>query len=305
MRLSSSHQLFNAFNHALAFSIFSLAISLIYFTWHTSEIGRQIPDILDSVEKTRGQIEPVIKQVREIKELVPSILNEVSEIRKQIPIIVHEAELIRGQAPIILDEVSLTRQQISEIIKVVDKTNVVVEQAIAETELVRPLVPKILNEIKTTRETLPLTLDRADILVEKIRETSRDVSRDASEGAVSGFFSGIITAPFNLLGDIGGKVLGLGNEEFKYLTQKDMELFKLAANEVLSAENVNTTKYWKNSDNEIEGKITLIKIDKSGDMLCKILNIKIWKQNKLTTDDNAATCLNEYGEREYDDSEWE
>lgn len=301
MELMDNRQVFNASRYALSFSIFILAASLVYFTRYMGDVSRQIPGILDSVEKVGDKIETVMQQVSEVKEMVPSVLIEVSEIRKQIPVVVREAELIRKQAPGLLEEVSLTRQQITETTKVVDQTNRVVEQAIAESVLIRPLVPEVLNEIRATRETIPETFDRADALVEKVRETGRD----ASEGAVSGIFSGIIAAPFNILSDLGMKILDFGDEEFEYLTQKDMRLLKSATREVVSTGDVNTAKYWENSDNETEGKVTLAKIDRSAGMLCKILNIKIWKSKKLTTDEESVTCLNEENEWEDEDSEWE
>lgn len=267
----------NVANYLLSLSIFCLAMALVYFTWQISLISQQIPDILLSVEKTSEKIEPVVKQVNEIKELIPPIITEISEIRKQ--------------TPLILTEIQKTRQQIPAITQTVDKMSLAVNKAANEVNAARPLVPKLLKEVKATREAIPSMLDRADKLV----VNARQAGKEASKGAVTGMLTGIITAPFEMVGSLGKKVLSFSELEAEQFTQADIELAKQAAHEVLSSDKVNYSSSWKSQSSDAEGKVLLLDIEKNEDSVCKLIQTKAWKAGNIIANKKITACLDESG----------
>ena len=267
----------NTASYLLSFSLLCLAIAIVYFTWKISLISQQIPAILQSVEKTSEKIEPVVQQLNQIKQLIPPIISEVSELRKQ--------------TPLILTEVQKTREHIPAILLSVDKMSHAVDKAADEVKAGRPLVPKILNEVKKTREAIPTALDRADRLV----VSARKAGKEASKGAVTGMLTGIITAPFEMVGSLGKKVLSFSELEAELLTQDDIELAKQAVLEVLSSDKMNYSSRWKSDSSNAEGHVVLLNIEKSGDSVCKLIHAKAWNAEKIISDKRIKACLNDNG----------
>lgn len=277
--------------YVLAFSMFSLAIAIVYFTWQIGKISQQVPEVLDQIEQTSLKIEPMIKQVSEIKDLIPPLVSEVSEIRKQVPLILEEVKLSREQISPVIAEVKALREQLPVILQTVDKASEAVVLTANEIKATRPLVPTILAEVKTTREAIPGMLDRADELVLNVTKAGKK----ASEGAVSGVLTGIIRAPFEMVGNLGKKVLSFSNEEIKELTEKDLNLMQLAIHQVLSSEDINYSKKWHNKNSDITGQVTLLDVKNIDDRTCKTIHSKVVKSNKSFIDKELIACLNEQG----------
>ena len=72
-------------SYLLSLSLFALAGSIVYFTYETAIISKQIPDILVQIDATTDEIEPILDEIAEITALIPPILIEVKEIHKTIP----------------------------------------------------------------------------------------------------------------------------------------------------------------------------------------------------------------------------
>lgn len=291
--------------YILAFSIFALALALVYFTVQIASISRQIPAILNSVENTSGKIEPVIAEIGNLRDLVPPvleevrltreqippILNEVAKVRQQIPPILTEMAQVRQQLPLILEEAKNTRQMIPRVLKTVNGVT-------QEVEKIRPLVPKVLTQVEKTREAIPEMMDRADKLVAQARQAGQE----ASKGAVTGVLTGIITAPFNLIGSLGKKVLGISEEEQKQLTDQDIKIMTQSGQILLNSNEVNLVQEWKNPESNHHGKMTLnnIKVASagSGEPLCKDIHLEVWESNKVLLNKVVTYCL-------YDKTGWQ
>jgi len=261
----------------LSISLLCLSAALVYLTWQLGQISLQIPVILESVEKTSEKIEPVIKQVNELQQSIKPVLNEVVEIRKQTPFILNEVKQTRLQIPAILDSTNKMSQAL------VMTSN--------EVKATRPLVPEVLKEVKATREAVPGMLDRADRLVINMRQ----VGKKASEGAVSGVITGIITAPFDLVGNIGKQLFTFSEQETKHLSEADIELAKSAAQDVLASNSLNYLKNWNNPESDAKGEVKLLEINASEELTCKVLNTKIIKNGKIILEKRIRACLDDAG----------
>ena len=287
----------NTASYVLSFSLLSLAVAIIYFTWQISMISQKIPDILTSVEQASIKIEPIVKQVNDIKVLVPSVVTEVSEIRQQIPLILDEVKLVREQVPQILTEVEAVRSHIPEIINTSNMATNAVVLAVDEVKAVRPLVPEILNEVKATREAIPPMLDRTDKIVSNLKKAGKD----ASKGAVTGVLTGIITAPFEIVGSLGKKMFAFTEQEIKHLKDKDLEIIKQVIHEVLSSDEINYTRNWKSSESNVAGKVTLLEIKEVDGKTCKVIQSVGNKSETIIFDKKLTACLDEEGSWERTD----
>jgi len=262
----------------LAFSLICLSASIIYFTIHLSEISKEIPDVLMSIEQTADKIGPVIKEVESARELIPPITNEVMEIRKQIPSIVREVSEVRAQIPDIIEEVKEVRQQIPVIIEEVEK--------------IRPLVPLVVDEVKKSREAIPPMLSKAD----KIVANAKQIGKTTTEGAVTGVITGIFKTPFKITGDLSKSLFGDLRKTAEDMSVKDLELIKVAVNQVLSSGQIGHTQKWSNPQSGNHGTVRLkksLEIDKRN---CRILGFKIRIDNKERINRDITFCLNELSE---------
>lgn len=283
--------------YVLAFSIFAMAFALVYFTVQISSISDQIPEILESVESTSAKIEPVVTEIDKVTELVPPILEEIKQTRKQIPLILKEVESTRKQIPAILTEVGEIRAQLPSVLEEVKQTREMVPDVLdtvntvsKEVEKTRLLVPQVLTQVELTREAIPGMMDRADNMITQ----ARAAGREASKGAVTGVLTGIVAAPFNLIGGLGKKVLGISAEEQKKLTDKDIAIMTEKGQELLASNEVNTVLEWQNPDDKHNGKMTLKKITGSGTESgdCKDIQWQVLENGKKILFDKQITyCL--------------
>ena len=255
----------------LAFSLICLAGSIVYFTVELGNVSKEIPGILDSIEKTANKVEPVVKEVGQVRELIPPITTEISEIRQQVPSIVKEVAEVRKQIPDILKEVKEVRQQIPVIVKEVEK--------------IRPLVPKVLDEVMLTK-------------ADKIVSEAKHIGKKTSEGAVTGVFTGILKVPFKLVGGFGKALFGGLGGDIKELTDKDRKLSEDAAKELLKSGKVTHTSSWANPESGNDGVVTLKEITEIEERECRVLNFKVKIKGKERLNNNVTICLN-------DDAEWE
>lgn len=259
----------------LAFSLICLSASIVYFTINLSHIGKEIPDILMSIENTNDKIEALIKKIGPTRELIPPITNEVMEIRKQIPSIVKEVGEVRKQIPNILEEAKEVREQIPAIIEAVDK--------------ILSMVPLVLDEVKTTREAMPPILSKAD----KIVANAKQMGKTTTEGVVTGVITGIIKTPFKITGDLGKSLFGDLINNAEDVSDEDIELIKVALNQVLSSGQIGYTQKWSNPQSGNDGTVTLKKSMKIDKRYCRIIAFKISidKEDRINRD--VTFCLNE------------
>ena len=262
----------------LAFSLICLSVSIIYFTIQLSDISKEIPDVLMSIEQTTDKIGPVIKEVESARELIPPITNEVMEIRKQIPSIVKEVSEVKAQIPTILEEVKEVRQKIPLIIEEVEK--------------IRPLVPLVLDEVKTTREAIPPMLSKA----EKIVANAKQMGKTTTEGAVTGIITGIIKTPFKITGDLGKSLFGDLRKNAEEVSDEDIELIKVALNQVLFSGQIGYTQKWSNPQSSNDGTVTLKKSMEIDKQYCRIIGFKIRIDNEDRINRDVTFCLNEHSE---------
>ena len=301
-------------SYLFSLSLFSLAGSIVYFTYEVAIISKQIPEILLRVDTTSEKVEPVINDVGQIIDLVPSILKEVEEIRKLIPPILKEVEQTRKMIPPILSEVEQTRKQIPAVLKEsaairgelpavlasADKASKAVAGVSKQIEATRPLIPEVLKEVETTRESIPPMMDRADVLIEK----ARIAGKEASEGAVTGLFTGIIRAPFALVAGAGRGITGLTEEEAKVFNDKDLSLVQQASLYLLNNGLKGDKREWRNDDSGNYGTIQLKRIYTEGeysDIDCRTLKISLNKHDELVKEGERSFCKNDKGEWDFSD----
>jgi len=288
--------------YILSLSLFAFAAALIYFTIEIASISKQIPDILDSVNETSDKIEPVIHEAGNLIDLVPDILQEVEQVRRLVPPILEEVALTREQIPAVLDEVAAVRKEIPAMLVSADKASESVVVISKEIEATRPLVPLVLKEVETTRESIPPMMAEADKLIDK----ARVAGKEASQGAVTGIFKGIISAPFVLLGDAGGRLLGVSDEDADKFTEEDFEIVKAISITLLNEGVVGDKKEWKNANSSNRGSVELLDIYTDEDSSygeedgCRTLDIITYHQDDKISDVERSLCKNEDDKWDFD-----
>jgi surface antigen len=299
-------------SYLFSLSLFSLAGSVVYFTYEVAIISKQIPDILLSIDTTSEKVEPIIGDVGMIVDLVPSILKEVEEIRKSIPPILKEVEQTRKIIPPILSEVEQTRKQIPAVLKEsaairgelpavlasADKASKAVADVAKQVEKTRPLIPEVLKQVETTRESIPPMMDRADGLIEK----ARVAGKEASQGAVTGLFSGIIMAPFALVADAGKSITGMTEEEAKQLDKKDFKLVEKTSLYLLNNGTKGEERKWKNTESGNHGILILTDIYSDGEYAeidCRSLKLHLYKKDKMIKETVRSFCKDDNGKWDF------
>ncbi len=286
-------------SYLFSLSLFTLAGSIAYFTYEMTNVSKQVPDILQSIDNTSEKIEPIIDEVGQIIDLVPPILKQVEESRKLIPSILKEVEQTRQQIPALLKESEAIRGELPAVLSSADKASQAVTDVSRQIEATRPLIPEVLKEVETTRESIPPMMDRADVLIEK----ARVAGQEASEGAVTGLFTGIIRAPFALVGDAGRSITGLSEAEAKQLDKKDFELVEKASLYLLNNGTKGEERQWKNADSGNHGVVVLKDIYTEGEYAeidCRSLNIQLYKKGKMIKQAPRSFCKDNAGKWDLD-----
>jgi surface antigen len=271
-----------------AFSMLVLAAALVYFTIELGGVARQIPDILQTVDRTSDKIAPVISEAGEIMDMVPPILKEIEATRKLAEPAIAEYAKTNQQIPRILDEVAATRKALPAALKSADKASAAVVTMAKEVKAVRPLIPEVLSEVEKTRESIPGMMDRADQLV----ANARSAGKEASQGAVSGVFSGILMAPFVFVGDIGKSLVGVSGKNADKLSKDDYALVEQASRELLAQGKKGEVKNWENKQNNSSGTVTLVDITENleDDVECRELHIYIEHKGETIQDKKTTLC---------------
>jgi len=286
-------------SYLFSLSLFALAGSIAYFTYEMTNVSKQVPDILQSIDNTSEKIEPIIDEVGQIIDLVPPILKQVEETRKLIPPILKEVEQTRQQIPALLKESEAIRGELPAVLASTDKASAAVVDLAKQVEATRPLIPEVLKEVETTREAIPPIMDRADVLIEK----ARVAGQEASEGAVTGLFTGIIRAPFALVGDAGRSITGLSEAEAKQLDKKDFELVEKASLYLLNNGTKGEERQWENADSGNHGVVELKDIYTDGEYAeidCRSLNIQLYKKGKMIKQAPRSFCKDNAGKWDLD-----
>lgn len=277
-----------AATYVLAASIFSLAGALVYFAYHASLIGAQIPAIVDSIDDTADTVHPIVAEVAGIREQIPAILNEVEEVRKLVPPVLAEVKATRQTIPPILKESEQLRADLPEVLKSVNNVSWAVSQTNKQLKAYQPIVPEALEEIRLTREAIDPALDRVDVLIAKAGQAGRE----ASEGAVTGVFTGILTAPFRMVGGIGTSITGLTQDEAKHFNETELAEYRKTAGELINSGTEGDSSEWKSSDSNARGKFTIMKIYTKDGRKCEVLKSEAWKNNKRVVNKTHDLCLN-------------
>ena len=293
-------------SYLFSLSLFALAGSIAYFTYEMTNVSKQVPDILQSIDNTSEKIEPIINEVGQIIDLVPPILKQVEETRKLIPPILKEVEQTRQQIPALLKESEAIREEseairgeLPAVLASADKASAAVVDVAKQVEATRPLIPEVLKEVETTRESIPPMMDRADVLIEK----ARVAGQEASEGAVTGLFTGIIRAPFALVGDAGRSITGLTETEAKQLDKKDFELVEKASLYLLNNGTKGEERQWENADSGNHGVIVLTDIYTEGEYAeidCRSLDVQLYKKDKMIKQTPRSFCKDSAGKWDLD-----
>lgn len=248
----------------LSFSLFALALSLIYFAYEINKTSTQLPHLLDQVEITSEKLSPIMKEISEISQTIPPILDQAEATRNEIPAILSSVDKISGAANTLSEEVGE----------------------------IRLLMPKILSEVQKTREAIPGMLEQADRVVSKVEK----VAKDTGKGVGSGLVKGIVSSPFSIVGDLGKSVasrLGLKNTEG--LTGEDFELIRANMIAVLESNEIDSTISWENPDEKNNGTITLNRQFERNGRICKEIRVKIWTRKKKIHDVLLEMCPQEDG----------
>lgn len=271
-------------------AIFCLAASLAYLSYAILAVVKNIPAILDGLEKTSLAIQPVVEQTEHISELIPRVLEEVALVREQIPPILTEVEAVRQSVPPILTEWQETRVETLPL--VLNESAALREHIPAvlhESESYRALVPEVLAESENIRETLPVALDR----VEGIVIQAETIASSAGENAVSGFFSGIFKAPFQLMQGVGKSIfpknVGLSPEDYKLIENK--------AAAMLAHASVNEEQTFYSADKSLRVDMVIEHETRKEQRLCRQLLIRGSKNQQKTSEKQLTACR-------MDDGEW-
>ena len=212
-------------------SILLLAASITYFSYTLSQLVTEITKTRQAIPQLVEHASTLEKSVKlsqwlgvvdDINKKIPSVVEEVSEINQKIPAVLAQIETLqKTTVPLILNEVKIVRESvIPPVIKQVKYTNEnTVPQILAETQLIRTeTLPVLLNESEHIRtETVPAVLKESseiraltpDVLarVESISADAEKIVSKATAGAVEGTVKGVISTPFNLIGDLGDRVI--------------------------------------------------------------------------------------------------
>jgi surface antigen len=273
----------------LAFSLICLSGSIVFFAIQFIHTKREIPAILSGIESATEKVETVVKEAERVRALIPSITKEVAETRKQVPSILKEASEFRRQIEAIVEEADKINQQIPAALEEVKETRQQMQIIIEEVNKIRPLVPLVLDEVKKTREAIPSMLLQAD----KIVTNAKQIGKTTTEGAVTGVVTGIIKTPFEIAGGLGKAIFkGLG-ENAEELTEKDMELIKLATYQILSTAKLGHTRKWSNQQSGNDGTVAMKKFSDIDGRDCRILNYIIRIDHKERINKDVSFCLDQ------------
>lgn len=276
----------------LALSLICFSGSIVYFTVNIRDISREVPDIVRSIESTAEKFDKSITDAGHALEFVHPITNEVAAVRKQVPLIMKEVAEVRMQIPSILEEAKAVRQQIPSILGEVKGVRQQIPVIIEEVEKIRPLVPLVLDEVRKTREAIPTMLSETD----KIITNAKQFGKTTTEGAVTGVITGIIKSPFEISGSLGKAIFGDLRENADDLTEKDMELIKVAVYQTLHSGQLGITHKWANAQSGNDGTVMLKKFVEIDSRDCRILSFQITTDNEVRINRDVTFCLNEHSE---------
>ncbi|MCG7585286.1 hypothetical protein [Photobacterium sp. OFAV2-7] len=197
-------------------SILLLAASITYFSYTLSQFVTEITKTRQAIPHLVEQVSTLEQSVKlsqwlsvvdDINKKIPSVVAEVSEVNQKIPVIWALVETLqKNTVPSILSEVKVVRESvIPPVIEQVKYTNEkTVPQILAETQLIRTeTIPAVLKESSEIRALTPGVLTR----VESISADAEKIVSKATAGAVEGTVKGVISTPFNLIGDLGDRVI--------------------------------------------------------------------------------------------------
>lgn len=288
--------------YVLAASLFSMALSLVYFSVVLTRILIQLPELSREVQVTAEKIDPIVDEVHAIQVQIPLILEEVARIRgqvppilEQVPPILEELEAIRATIPPILEETAAIRaaippilaesaairEQIPSIMAEVDDIEAQIPFIIAEIEAVRATIPDIIEQVEAVRLEIPQHLDQA----ERISENIETAGQKAGEGAVTGVFTGIVKAPMSIVTGIGGSLLPSSD-----LSEQDRIEIVKAVEDIVENGTKGESATWKNPDSGVRGKVVIREHYEDADPPCMIIRITAYRSYKKLGEADARIC---------------
>lgn len=246
----------------------ALAASITYFSFALITINEQLPEVLKQTNASSQKISDIVKVVDGISTQIPDVLAEVKQLRQQIPIILDEVSIVNKQIPLVLQESAAIRQQIPSILDEMAAYRALMPTILDEVATTRETIPTILAEVAAVRETIPPTLDRMDLLVDKVD----GVSKDLGENAVQNVFAGIIKAPFRLV-----QSLGEGLSPDQTLSDADKQLVVQKSLVLLNNGKIGQISPIKSDTSELEGEVKIVAEKMIDGQYCRELKVTLTK----------------------------
>lgn len=197
-------------------TILALAASIAYFSYTLSQLTIEISKTREAIPQLVEQASTLEESIKlsqwlsvvdDVNKNIPSVVEQISKVNQQIPSILAQIDTLQNNTvPSVLNEVKIVRESvIPPVIEQVRYTNEsTVPQILAETKQIRTeTIPAVLTESNEIRILTPVVLTR----VEKISADAEGIVSKATAGAVEGTVKGVISTPFNIIGDLGDRVI--------------------------------------------------------------------------------------------------
>jgi len=224
------------------------------------KITPQIPDILSTINSINLQVNAVVAEVASVRTLVdqqlPPLLQEVELLRPVVNNIVTESQQYSQNIPNLLTHLSTLETQITEVqqqlplvLKRVDDVVKMTNNTTAELAKWRPHSKEYIEQIKHSREDIPFYLTRAENIV----TDAKTIGKEASSGLFVGILKGALTLPFDVISGLTG-IVDKDSRSAKYLTALDVSLMQEKTVGLLNDGNQIKT-VWQNTESGNRGTI--------------------------------------------------
>lgn len=245
-----------------------LAIAIAYFAYALLSISKEIPNIINAVDKTTPHITTIVDEVALVRaevaqvrvlvdKQVPEILAQIKTILPLVDQGLKQSDLYAKQLPNLwqhLDKVEMQVQSLQtdlpSVLQRIDAVVLTSKDAINEAAQWRPHSIQYIKAIEHSREDIPQYLTR----VEDIIIDAKSIGKEASSGLVSGFFKGVISLPFEVVAGLTD-IVDSKSQSAKHLTANDVSMMQEKVL-ILLGDNTKKQIFWQNSESNNRGKIS-------------------------------------------------
>ncbi len=280
-----------------------LAAAIGYLAFALLQIAKEIPTLVQVVDKTAAtadkfqpQIDEIITNIEAINQQIPEALKQIELTRPLIEDVIVESQQYSNQIPALLEhlttiesQVAAIEKQIPEILTRIDQVVLTTNNTTKEVALWRPHSTAYIAQIKHSREDIPQYLTR----VEDIIVDAKSIGQEASSGMVTGLFQGVVSLPFNVVSKLAG-IVDTDSRSAKYLTDDDVAMIQAKAIILLDDGGRNKIN-WRNKDSGNSGTITKGKRYKSNNKTCYKMTMKN-NFNRESETLNEAMCRDKEGD---------